>query len=119
MATVDTFKYAKEAQDFSAGDVIFNDGDPGDVMYIVQAGELEVLYRGKVIETVGAGGIVGEMALVDQSPRSATVVAKTDCKLVSLDEAGFKIHVSHTPFFAVQVMRVIVERLRKLLQYVV
>ncbi len=119
MATVDTFKYAKEAQSFSAGAVIFNEGESGDMMYVVQEGELEVSYRGKVIETVGAGGIVGEMALVDRSPRSATVVAKTDCKLVTLDETGFKVHVSYTPFFAVQVMRVMVERLRRMLQYVV
>ncbi len=118
MATVDTFKYAKEAQNFSAGTVIFKEGDSGDVMYVVQEGELEVLYRGKIIETIGAGGLVGEMALVDQSPRSATVIAKTDCKLVCLDEAGFKVHVSFTPFFAVQVMRVMVERLRRMLQYV-
>lgn len=119
MSTVDTFKHVKETQNFSAGEIIFQEGAPGDLMYVVQVGELEVLYRGKVIETIGPGGLFGEMALVDQSPRSATVVAKTDCKLVCLDETGFKIHVSHTPFFAVQVMRIMVERLRRMLQYVV
>ncbi|NUM48878.1 MAG: cyclic nucleotide-binding domain-containing protein [Anaerolineales bacterium] len=119
MATVDTFKHVKDTQNFSAGSIIFNEGDQGDLMYVVQEGELEVYYRNKVIETIGPGGLVGEMALVDQSPRSATVIAKTDCKLVCLDETGFKIHVSHTPFFAVQVMRIMVERLRRMLQYVV
>ena len=118
MATVDTFKYSKDFQPFFAGDTIFSEGDPGDMMYVVQEGELEVQFRGKVIETVGSGGIVGEMALVDQSPRSATVVARTDCKLVPLDETGFKIHISHTPFFAVQVMRILVERLRRMLVYI-
>lgn len=119
MATVNTFKHVKEVQTFSAGDVIFNEGDPGDILYVVQEGVLEVLYRGKVIETVGPGGLVGEMSLVDESPRSATVTAKTDCKLVCMEETGFKIHVSHTPFFAIQVMQVMVARLRKMLQYVV
>jgi CRP-like cAMP-binding protein len=119
MTAINTFKHVKDTKNFSAGTTIFNEGDPGDLMYVVQEGELEVLYRGKVIETIGPGGIVGEMALVDQSPRSASVIAKTDCALVCLDETGFKVHVSHTPFFAVQVMRVMVERLRKMLKYVV
>jgi CRP/FNR family cyclic AMP-dependent transcriptional regulator len=58
--------------------------------------------------------IVGEMALVDTSHRSPTAVAKTDCKLVPLDETKFKVHVHHTPFFAVQVMRIMANRLRRM-----
>jgi CRP-like cAMP-binding protein len=62
---------------------------------------------------VDAGGIVGEMALVDKAPRSANVVAKTDCVLVPIDEAAFMRHVHSTPFFALQVLRITVKRLRQ------
>lgn len=54
------------------------------------------------------------MALVDRTARSATAVAKTDCKLVALDETRFKSHVHRTPFFAIQVMRVMADRLRRM-----
>ncbi|MAU00875.1 MAG: hypothetical protein CL608_27335 [Anaerolineaceae bacterium] len=54
------------------------------------------------------------MALVDDSPRSATAVAKTDCRLVPLDEKAFLDHIHRTPFFALQVMRILTNRLRNM-----
>jgi hypothetical protein len=62
---------------FAAGDVIFSEGDKGNVMYVVRSGEVATEHRGHVMETLGGGGIFGEMALIDGSPRSATVRAKT------------------------------------------
>jgi CRP-like cAMP-binding protein len=56
--------------------------------------------------------------LIDTSPRSATVQAVTNCTLVPLDETRFKVQVHHTPFFAIQVMRVMADRLRKMNQMV-
>ena len=82
-------------------------------MYVVIEGEVNVLIRGKVVETVAAGGIVGEMALIDTQPRSATVIAHTDCKLVPIDEKRFTFLVQQTPFFSLQVMRVMANRLRR------
>jgi CRP-like cAMP-binding protein len=52
------------------------------------------------------------MALIDHSPRSASARAKTDCQLVPIDEARFKYMIQQTPFFAIEVMRVITRRLR-------
>lgn len=60
------------------GDVIFKDGDAPDKMYVVISGVVEIHLRDAVIETVPQGGTFGEMALIDSSPRSATVIAKTD-----------------------------------------
>jgi CRP/FNR family cyclic AMP-dependent transcriptional regulator len=54
------------------GDVVFKDGDAPDKMYVVLSGEVEILLRDTVIETVPQGGTFGEMALIDGSPRSAT-----------------------------------------------
>ena len=64
---------------FSSGEVIFRAGDPGDNMYVVRSGEVEIELNGKVIETVASGGIFGEMALIDGSARVATCRAKTNC----------------------------------------
>lgn len=112
-ATIEIFKYEKNVDYFAAGETIFNAGDEGHVMYVVQSGEVDVVARDQVIETIAAGGIFGEMALIDRAPRSASVVARTDCRLVPLDEARFMQHVHRTPFFALQVMRIMNDRLRR------
>lgn len=84
------------------------------MMYVVKEGEVNILVNDKVIETVGPGGMVGEMALIDTHSRSATVVAKTGCQLVPINEKRFAFLIQQTPYFALQVMRVLVERLRKM-----
>ncbi|MCB8945386.1 MAG: cyclic nucleotide-binding domain-containing protein [Ardenticatenaceae bacterium] len=114
MATVDMFKFVKNTVEIEAGHELFHEGDAADFMYVVQHGELDIRVSDTVVEVVREGGVIGEMALVDPSPRSATVVAKTDCILVPFDEASFKTHVHTTPFFALQVMRVMVNRLRQM-----
>jgi CRP-like cAMP-binding protein len=114
MVTVDIFKDEENTEDFAAGQTIFKEGEPGELMYVVQAGEVDIMVRDQLIETVGPGGMLGEMALADASARSATAIAKTDCKLVPLDARRFQIHVHHTPYFAIQVIRVIADRLRRM-----
>ena len=112
-ATVEIFKFEKNVETFDAGQTVFGAGDEGHCMYVVQAGEVDVFVNGQLIETIGPGGIFGEMALIDKSPRSATLVARTDCRLVPIDEARFMQHVHRTPFFALQVMRIMTVRLRR------
>ena len=112
-ATVEIFKFEKNVETFDAGQTVFGAGDEGHCMYVVQAGEVDVFVNGQLVETIGPGGIFGEMALIDKSPRSATLVARTDCRLVPIDEARFMQHVHRTPFFALQVMRIMTARLRR------
>lgn len=83
-------------------------------MYIVKEGEVDVLVRGKTMESVGPGEFLGEMALIDKHPRSATAVAKTDCQLVPVDEKRFTFLVQQTPYFAIEVMRIMARRLRQM-----
>jgi CRP-like cAMP-binding protein len=64
------------------------------------------------VETAGPGAFVGEMALIDRQRRSASAVARTDCKLVRIDEQRFQFMTQQTPFFALEVMRTLVRRLR-------
>jgi CRP-like cAMP-binding protein len=107
------FQNSKDARDYPAGTTIFEEGEPSDAMYVMLAGELELHRGGRAFETLTAGTIVGEMAMIDKAPRSATAIAKTNCRLVPMDEKRFEFMVAQTPFFAVHVMRVIVDRLRR------
>ena len=103
---------------YAAGDVVFAEGDKGDAMYVVRSGELNIERNGKIIETVGPGGVFGEMALIDGSPRVATVRAKTDCEVAPINEKSFLFLVHETPYFAVAVMRTLADRLRRMDQAV-
>jgi CRP-like cAMP-binding protein len=111
---VSVFRFADDFEAFSAGQSIFTAGQPGEMMYVVKEGEVEVIVNDKVIDTIGPGGILGEMALIDKQPRSATATAKSDCKLVSVNEQRFQRLVQQTPHFALQVMRVMAQRLRQM-----
>jgi CRP-like cAMP-binding protein len=91
--------------------MIFKQGEPGDLMYIIKEGEVDILLNGKPEETVGPGGMVGEMALIDTKSRTATAIAKTDCQLVPISEKRFQFLVQQTPFFSLHVMRVLVARI--------
>jgi CRP/FNR family transcriptional regulator, cyclic AMP receptor protein len=95
------------------GQVIFETGDPGREMFIVRTGSVQLRIGETVLETVEQGGIFGELALVDAAPRSATAVAGPDCTLVLVDAAAFNDLVRRVPSLALEVMRVMAGRLRK------
>src|SRR5262245_17473431 len=80
-------------------------------MYVVRGG-LQILDGNYVYETVSAGGILGETALVDGSPRSATARAIEPSTVIAIDERRFLFMVQQTPFFALRLMRVMTARLR-------
>jgi CRP-like cAMP-binding protein len=100
-------------QSFQACQVIFQEGEGGDVMYGVVEGEVEIVIAGQVVEVVKPGGILGEMALIDNSPRSATAIARSDCKLAVINQKRFVTLIQQTPFFALQVMGILADRLRR------
>jgi CRP/FNR family transcriptional regulator, cyclic AMP receptor protein len=108
--------FAKEVTplSFSAGSVIFAEGQRRDSMYVIQSGEVELKVRDKTVEVVGTDGFFGEMALVDQSPRSATAIARTDCTVIPINEKHFLFMVEETPFFALTVLRTLTKRLRRM-----
>jgi len=99
-------------RDFKAGDVIFRRGDPAHELFIVQSGEVEIRLGNRVLETLPQYSIFGEMALIDSAPRSATAIASSDAKLVPVSEKQFLFLISNTPYFALNVMRVMARRLR-------
>jgi CRP-like cAMP-binding protein len=107
------FNKIEKYQSFAPGQTIFQQGEPGDRMYLVAEGRVDILLDEKILETVEPGGILGELALIDNKPRSAKAIAQTACQLAPIDQAHFLSLIQHTPLFAIQVMRVMADRLRR------
>lgn len=106
------FAHAETILKRKAGETIFRQGEEGKYMFVVKSGEIHIKVGDKVVEKVGPGGIIGEMAMLDNSARSAGALAATDCEVVPIDLRRFLFLLQQTPFFAVEVMRVMVRRLR-------
>jgi len=113
MPRFDMFRNQADCQSFRAGETIFRQGEPHTFMFVVNEGEVEIRIGHRVAEVVGPGGIFGEMAMIDHSPRTGTAAARSDCKLCPIDEKGFQFLVQQTPYFALEVLRVLADRLRR------
>jgi len=107
------FKDSENFRTYAPGDIIFEEGQEGDFMYVVIKGEVEITLKGKVVNRIGEGEIFGEMALIDNSPRSADARVSRESKVVPVDQFNFTHYIQHSPFFAIYVMSVMAERLRK------
>ena len=99
---------------YEPGDKVFIEGSPGTTMYVVLDGNIEIQVGGKSMEVAGRGAIIGEMALIDSSTRSATVVAKDFCVLAQVNQNQFLALMEKTPVFALSVMKSLVTRLRNM-----
>ena len=113
MLFYDLFRHEPELFPIKAGDYLFREGDVGDVMYVLISGTAQIHVGGRVMEEVEPGGILGEMALVDHVPRSASVLATSDCEFACINQKRFHFLISQTPHFATEVMRIMAHRLRK------
>ena len=105
--------HGRAARTFAADEVIFQQGEQGDSIFVVRDGSVTLKDRDRVIETVAAPGLFGEMALIERAPRSLTAVAATDVALVEIPVRHFWVLVHETPFFAQLVMSVMAQRLRR------
>jgi len=101
-------------QPFPARRTIMKEGEKGGFMYVVVKGNVAVSIKSKVVERAGPGGVFGEMALVDQSPRAASAVAETDAELLPVYRDDFLSLVKTKPAFAVSLLRSLAERLRRM-----
>jgi CRP-like cAMP-binding protein len=114
MATLHLFRNAPEVIAVAAGKYIFRIGEAAKVMYLIIEGEVDLMLGDTVVETAREGAFIGEMALIDDEPRSASARAHSDCRVFPIDEARFQSLVKETPFFALQVMKTLARRLRKM-----
>jgi len=106
------FRKESDTLQLAPGDFLFHEGDKGDKMYVLLEGEMEILLGDLVLETARPGALIGEMALIDESPRTANAVAKTACRLAQIDRRRFHFLVQQTPHFATHVMKTLADRLR-------
>lgn len=108
------FRSEENVLALKAGEALFQKGDPARSMFVVLSGELKVGDGNKIFEVLGPGGLVGEMALIDHATRAATVIAQSDSQLAEIDEKRFLFLTQQTPSFALNVMRVLSQRLRRM-----
>jgi len=97
---------------YQTGDTIVREGQVGVLMYLVLKGKVAIRLGGKLVETVGPGGIFGEMALVDRTPRLASAVAESDCRLLAINRAAFLNLVRHSRRFAASLLAAVSARAR-------
>jgi CRP-like cAMP-binding protein len=114
MNPADLFRLETDTTNLSPGEWVFRQGEKGDSMYVLLEGNVDVIVGETVVETAERGALLGEMALIDNSPRSASAVARTQCRLVAINRKRFIFMVQQTPNFSIHVMKVMAERLRRM-----
>jgi len=97
---------------FQRGQPIFRQGQTGLLMFVVQEGRVALSIGQQVVQRVGAGGVFGEMALVDQSPRAASATADDECVLLGFNRAIFVNLVKSNPEFGASLLAAMAERVR-------
>ena len=97
---------------FPAGSVVFNQGDPGDCMYVVQSGVIEMVIGDKVVEVCGPNEAIGFMSMIDTAPRSSTARVKEAVELSAIDPRKFRFMVDEVPNFALYIMGAMARRIR-------
>jgi CRP-like cAMP-binding protein len=109
------FRHDPEVVQVPAGEFLFREGEIGNgKMYVLAVGKAHILLGNQVLEAAIPSSLVGEMGLIEPgSARSASVQALTDCDFVAIDEARFQYLVEKMPHFAMEVMRILANRLRR------
>jgi CRP-like cAMP-binding protein len=97
-----------------AGALLFSTGEKTDgTMYVLLEGQAEILVNDTMVELAQPGAIIGELAMIDQEPRSATVRCSKPCVFAVVDEERFFLLIQRTPIFALEVMKDLARRLRR------
>jgi len=109
-------KIAQLAMEVQTGidDMIFNEGDHGDSLYIIISGKVSVTRGGKSIAMLEQGNCIGEMSLLDQEPRSAGALAIEDSILLKIDQEGFYELMSSNPDIMKQIVMMLTRRVREM-----
>ena len=101
---------------FPPGSIVFNRGDAGTCMYVVQSGVIEMVIGDKVVETCGPNEAIGFMSMIDGQPRSSTARVLADSELSMVDQRTFRFMVDEVPNFAMYIMGVLARRIRGMSQ---
>ena len=112
---IDMRLFAKKAGtsfNYAAGSIIFNKGDPGECMYVVQSGVIEMVIGDRIVEVCGANEAIGFMSMIDEAPRSSTARVKEACEVSVIDRRKFRFMVDEVPNFALYIMGAMARRIR-------
>lgn len=106
-----------------ADEVLFSKGDLGDALYVVESGRVKMVGTDKdgqevVFNQVGAGAVIGEMAIIDQQPRSAGVIALTETEMLKLSQEAFMRVLEEQPLLGMEISRNVIQRLRLATTYI-
>ena len=112
MNPAELFRHDSNTLQLAPGDFLFRKGENRDNLYVLLEGEIDIFLGDFVFETAGPGSLLGEMALIDDTPRTAHAVAKTPSRLAQIDRQRFHFLVQQTPHFATHVMKTLADRLR-------
>jgi CRP-like cAMP-binding protein len=115
MSGIDMRTFAKGAgvnMVFQAGSTIFNQGDPGNCLYVVQEGVVEIVIHDKVVEVCGPNEAIGFMSMIDGAPRSSTARVKETAQVSIIDQRNFRFMVDEVPNFAQYIMEAMALRIR-------
>ncbi len=118
MNFLELFKDWENREVFEAQSVIFSENEPADVMFVVLSGEVELSLHDEVLGTETAGGIIGEMAIINSQSRNLTATAKTDVSLARLDKGQIRELVDMSSEFSFHAMATLANRLRAVDRYI-
>ena len=104
---------AADEIDVREGKVLTTEGDPGREFFVLVEGAADVRRKGRKVNELGPGDFLGEIALIDRGPRTATAIAAEPCRLLVLDIGGFRTLISKYPTVQGKIMRALAVRLRE------
>jgi len=112
MNMLENFRDWNDVVSFAKGEVIFREHDPADYMYVILSGEVEISLRGEPLGAELEGSIIGEMAMINDSQRSATATTLSRVKAARMNRDQFRSIIAKNPDFALHLMQVMANRLR-------
>ena len=111
MNPAELFRQETNTVQLAPGEFLYQEGDKADKMYVLLEGEIDIRV-GDYVKTAREGALIGEAALIEDTPRAANVVAKSTCRLAQIDPQRFDFLVQQHPYFARHVMKSLVDHLR-------
>jgi len=112
MNMLERFRDWDDVVEFSKKTVIFNELEPADYMYVILSGEVEITLRAEPLGAELEGGIIGEMAVINNSTRSATATTLSKVTAARISREQFREIIGENPDFALHLMQVMANRLR-------
>jgi CRP-like cAMP-binding protein len=113
--SLDLSLFERFAKTYEAGEIIFCEYEPGDTFYLIQSGRVKIVKIfgniEKTIDILKPGEFFGEMALLENAPRSASIVALDDCKLLEFNRSNFQVLMTGNPQMALKLLGLFAKRI--------